>query len=142
MDNEKIITGIDIGTTKIVVVIAEKKDNAINILGIGKSDSKGLNKGIVIDIDVTVQSLESAIIAAEKESKISIESAYVGITGENIKGINIPLIRKWVTKYVMWVFNIYLDSKYDGITIIDEKELSFGMSLNFHFSNGIALFFK
>ena len=88
MKNENIITGIDIGTTKIVVIIAEKNGDIINILGIGKSSSRGLQKGIVINIDETVNSIETAILKAEKESKITIDSAYVGITGENIKGIN------------------------------------------------------
>ncbi len=88
MKNENIITGIDIGTTKIVVIIAEKNGDIINILGIGKSSSKGLQKGIVINIDETVKSIETAILKAEKDSKTTIDSAYVGITGENIKGIN------------------------------------------------------
>ena len=88
MKNENIITGIDIGTTKIVVIVAEKQNNIINILGIGKSSSNGLQKGIVINIEDTINSIESAISKAEKDSKIIIESAYVGITGENIKGIN------------------------------------------------------
>jgi len=88
MKNENIITGIDIGTTKIVVIIAEKNGDIINILGIGKSSSNGLQKGIVINIDETVNSIETAILKAEKDSKIKIDSAYVGITGENIKGIN------------------------------------------------------
>ena len=65
MKNENIITGIDIGTTKIVVIIAEKNGDIINILGIGKSSSKGLQKGIVINIDETVNSIETAILKAE-----------------------------------------------------------------------------
>ena len=53
MKDSKIITGIDIGTTKIAVIIAEKKDGILNILGFGKSNSNGLNKGIVVDIEKT-----------------------------------------------------------------------------------------
>ena len=87
-NKENIIVGIDIGTTKIAVIIAEKIDNAINILGYGNSKSRGLNKGIVFDIESTVNSIEKAIQRAEKQSKIDVESAFVGITGENIKGIN------------------------------------------------------
>ena len=51
MNENKIISGIDIGTTKIVVIIAEKKDGAINIIGFGKSNSDGLERGIVVDIN-------------------------------------------------------------------------------------------
>ena len=88
MNNDNIIVGIDIGTTKIAVIIAEKTDNAINILGYGNSNSKGLNKGIVVDVEDTSKSIENAIQKAENKSKIDIDSAFVGITGENIKGIN------------------------------------------------------
>jgi len=88
MNNEDIIVGIDIGTTKIAVVVAEKKDNAINILGYGNSKSEGLNRGVVIDIDKTAKSIDEAIQKAEERSNVEIDSAYVGITGENIKGIN------------------------------------------------------
>ena len=88
MNDSKIITGIDIGTTKIAVIIAEKKEGALNILGFGKSNSNGLNKGIVIDIEKTIQSIDKAIKDAEKQAGIEVESAYVGLTGEHIKGIN------------------------------------------------------
>ena len=57
MKNQKIITGIDIGTTNIAVIIAEKKDGIINILGFGKSSSNGLSKGVVVDIDKTIKSI-------------------------------------------------------------------------------------
>jgi len=86
--NNNIITGIDVGTTKIVVAVAEKIDNTINIIGIGINNSDGLNRGIVVDIEKTVNSINKAIHVAEEESNVDIDSAYVGITGENIKGIN------------------------------------------------------
>ena len=86
MDN--IITAIDIGTTKIAVIIAEKNNNSLNILGFGESNSKGLDKGIVVNIKDTVKSLNNAMEQAEKQAQIEIESAFVGLTGENIKGIN------------------------------------------------------
>ena len=88
MKNENIITGIDIGTTKIAVIIGENKDGVVNIIGFGKSSSNGLNKGIVVDIEETIKSINKAIKEAEKQADIEIESAYVGLTGEHIKGIN------------------------------------------------------
>ena len=88
MNNSNIITGIDIGTTKIVVIIAEKKDGALNILGFGKSSSNGLNKGVVVDIEKTIESIDKAIKDAEQQAMIEVEMAYVGLTGEHIKGIN------------------------------------------------------
>ena len=82
------ITGIDIGTTKIAVIIGEKKDGAINIIGFGKTSSSGLSKGVVVDIDKTISSISKAIKQAEIQAGIEIETAYIGLTGEHIKGIN------------------------------------------------------
>ena len=82
------ITGIDIGTTKIAVIIGEKKDGAINIIGFGKTSSSGLSKGVVVDIDKTISSISKAIKQAEMQADIEVETAYIGLTGEHIKGIN------------------------------------------------------
>ncbi len=88
MNNKNIISGIDIGTTKIVVIIAEKKDGAINIIGFGKSNSDGLERGIVVDISKTIKSITKAVKQAEKQANIEIESTFVGLTGDHITGIN------------------------------------------------------
>ena len=88
MNENEIISGIDIGTTKIVVIIAEKKEGAINIIGFGKSNSVGLERGTVVDISKTIKSIESAVKEAEKQANIEIDSAYVGLTGDHITGIN------------------------------------------------------
>jgi len=88
MNKNIIITGIDIGTTKIAVIIGEKKDGAINIIGFGKTSSSGLSKGVVVDIDKTISSISKAIKQAEIQAGIEIETAYIGLTGEHIKGIN------------------------------------------------------
>ena len=96
MNDELIITGIDIGTTKVVAVIAHiiKSENGLNdslkIKGIGEHPSYGLKKGIVVDIKQTTNSLEKAIREAEENSKVDIDvdNVYVGITGDHIKGIN------------------------------------------------------
>ena len=88
MNNKNIISGIDIGTTKIVVIIAEKKDGAINIIGFGKSNSDGLERGIVVDISKTIKSITKAVKQAEEQANIEIESTFVGLTGDHITGIN------------------------------------------------------
>ncbi len=96
MKNKTIITGIDIGTTKVVAVIAQliygegKQESSIEILGIGEHPSNGLKKGIVVDIKKTTKSLENAITEAEEssDSEIDMDNVYVGITGDHIKGIN------------------------------------------------------
>ena len=88
MKENKIITSIDVGTTKIAVIIAEKKNNSLNILGFGEEESHGLDKGIVVNIKNTVKSMKSALNQAEEQADYETESVYVGLTGENIKGIN------------------------------------------------------
>ena len=98
MDSKKIITGIDIGTTKVVAVIAEisyeekssidKNIKAVKILGLGEHPSDGLKKGIVVDIVKTTKSLENAIKIAEEKAQTEVEEVYVGITGDHIMGMN------------------------------------------------------
>jgi len=90
LEDKKIISGIDIGTTKIAVVIAEwnKINNEISILGVGESPSYGLKKGIVVNMDQTVKSINDALSLAEKQADVEVNSAFVGITGDHIKGIN------------------------------------------------------
>ena len=88
MKNQKIITGVDVGTTKIAVIIAEVIDDSINILGFGESNSEGLRRGIVVDINKTSDAIEEAVNKAEEQANLEIESAFIGITGEHVKGIN------------------------------------------------------
>jgi cell division protein FtsA len=85
----KIVTGLDIGTTKICALIAEVSgDNNIEIIGIGLAPSNGLRKGIVVDIDKTSHAIKSAIQKAERMAGQKVDSAYVGIAGSHIKSIN------------------------------------------------------
>ena len=89
-ENKHIISGIDIGTTKIAVVIAEwlRDEKTINILGVGEAPSHGLKKGIVVNMNQTVESLTAALSEAEHQADIEVDSAFVGITGDHIRGIN------------------------------------------------------
>jgi cell division protein FtsA len=85
----KIVTGLDIGTTKICALIAEiGGENNIEIIGIGLAPSNGLRKGIVVDIDKTSHAIKSAIQKAERMAGQKVDSAYVGIAGSHIKSIN------------------------------------------------------
>ena len=89
MGNKKVVTGIDIGTTKIAVIIAECTNSKFKkIIGYGEAPSLGLKKGVVESIDLTVQSIIQAVNVAEKQAKIKVNSAYIGITGDHIKSLN------------------------------------------------------
>ena len=84
-----IIVGLDIGTTKICTVIAEvTKDMDKKIIGIGTSPSKGLRKGVVVDMESTVHSIADAVNRAEEMAECEVYSVYAGIAGEHIKSFN------------------------------------------------------
>jgi len=85
---EDIIVGLDIGTTKICAVVGEVSRTAINIIGIGTHPSIGLRKGVVVDIESTVESIKKAIEEAELMAGCEISSVYAGIAGGHITGFN------------------------------------------------------
>src|SRR5260370_9539672 len=85
MENE-IIVGLDIGTTKVCAVVAALDEaGKFNVIGVGKSLSDGLTRGVVTNIDKTVRSIQSAIADAESQSGIKIQSVFVGIAGDHIQ---------------------------------------------------------
>ncbi|HSW73898.1 MAG TPA: cell division protein FtsA [Candidatus Limnocylindria bacterium] len=87
--SDRIVTAIDIGTTKICVIIAQHLDNGrVEILGIGKSPSDGLRKGVVVDVGKTIYSIKTAVKEAELMAGFAIESAYIGISGGHIQSLN------------------------------------------------------
>ena len=83
-----IIVGLDIGTTKIAAVVAEMGDDGLDIIGIGTHPSRGLKKGVIVNIDSTVAAIKQAVLEAEGMSGCEISQVYVGIAGGHIKGIN------------------------------------------------------
>ncbi len=85
---DNIVVGLDIGTTKICAIVGEVKQEGLEIIGIGTHPSKGLRKGVVVNIDSTVQSIRKAIEEAELMAGCEINAAYVGIAGGHIKGFN------------------------------------------------------
>lgn len=84
-----LVTSVDVGTTKISVLIAQKtSDDSVEILGIGQSPSDGLDKGVVVDVGRTVQSIKRAVTEAELMAGCSISEAYIGISGSHIHSFN------------------------------------------------------
>lgn len=90
-DNEKenpIIVGLDIGTTKICVTVGRRSGtNKIELLGVGKAESAGVNRGVVANIQKTVNSIREAVSLAEAQSNVDIKVVNVGIAGQHIKSI-------------------------------------------------------
>jgi cell division protein FtsA len=85
---ENIIVGLDIGTTKICVVVGELLNNELNIIGTGSHPSTGLRKGSVVNIESTVDSIQKAVEEAELTSGCDISSVYVGISGKHVTGFD------------------------------------------------------
>ncbi len=93
MDQEQrgeLIVGLDIGTTKICVVVGEAREDKINIIGVGTHPSVGLKKGVVVNIESTVNSIRKAVDLAEESAECEIHQVCVGIAGNHIKGFNSP----------------------------------------------------
>jgi cell division protein FtsA len=98
----KIIVGLDIGTTKICAVVGEVQPDGVEIIGMGSHPSEGLRKGVVINIESTVNSIKEAIEEAETMAGCEIREAYTGIAGGHVKGFTypgvIPLKGKEITR--------------------------------------------
>ncbi len=86
---KNIITGLDIGTSKIVTLVGEvAPDGSIEIIGFGRHPSKGLKRGVVVDIEATVNSIQRAVHEAELMAGCEVRSVYTGIAGSHIKSLN------------------------------------------------------
>jgi len=89
MAGTEFITGLDIGTTKIGVIIAEVSENELpKIVGVGTAPSEGLRKGVVVNLEKTVRSIEVAVEKAEQMAGIQVNQVYVGIAGDHIRSYN------------------------------------------------------
>jgi cell division protein FtsA len=83
------IVGLDIGTSKVVALVGEVNENGeVEIVGIGSHASRGLKKGVVVNIESTVQSIQRAVEEAELMAGCQIHSVYVGIAGSHIRSLN------------------------------------------------------
>lgn len=84
MSNHDLLVSLDIGTSKVRVIIGEMNNGTINIIGVGSADSEGIKKGSIVDIDQTVQSIRKAVDYAERMVGITISEVFVGISGNHI----------------------------------------------------------
>jgi cell division protein FtsA len=89
MSKDDVIVGLDIGTTKICAIIAEPaEENMLKIVGVGICKSDGLRRGVVVNIEKTVQSITKAIEEAELMAGVEVKGVYAGIAGDHIRSIN------------------------------------------------------
>jgi cell division protein FtsA len=83
-----LVVGLDIGTTKVCAVVAQRSPSGLEIIGLGTAPSEGMRKGVVVDIESTVKSLTQAVEEAETMAHCEIGSVFVGIASGYIKGFN------------------------------------------------------
>jgi cell division protein FtsA len=89
VQDKKMIVGLDIGTSKVVAIVGEiGTEGEIEIVGIGSNPSRGMKKGVVVNIESTVQSIQRAVEEAELMAGCQIHSVYVGIAGSHIRSLN------------------------------------------------------
>ena len=89
MGKRRTISAIDVGTTKVCTLIAEVGDNGqMRIAGVGTVPSKGMHKGMVVNINEAKETVRDSVKRAEQSSGYKVESAYIGVTGRHISGHN------------------------------------------------------
>jgi cell division protein FtsA len=88
-EDRKLLVGLDIGTSKVVAVVGElSPENALEVIGIGSNPSRGLKRGVVVNIESTVQSIQRAIEEAELMAGCEINTVYSGIAGSHVRSLN------------------------------------------------------
>ncbi len=85
---DKYLVGLDIGSTKTCVLLAELEDDQVKFLALGAAESKGLRKGLIVNLDSTVSSIRRAVEEAEGVANIPVESAIIGVAGGHVRGVN------------------------------------------------------
>ena len=88
-DNKDLVVGLDIGTSKIVALVAEiNQEGHLNVIGMGSQDSRGLKKGVVVNIEDTVHTISRVIQEVELMADCKVSNVYTGIAGSHIKSFN------------------------------------------------------
>ncbi|HXM99831.1 MAG TPA: cell division protein FtsA [Candidatus Dormibacteraeota bacterium] len=85
---DKYLVGLDVGSTKTCALIAEIAGEQVKFLALGAAESKGLRKGLIVNLDSTVSSIRRAIEEAESVANVPVESAVIGVAGSHVRGVN------------------------------------------------------
>jgi cell division protein FtsA len=85
---DKYLVGLDIGSTKTSVLIAEVDGELVKFLALGAAESKGLRKGLIVNLDSTVSSIRRAVEEAESVANVPVETALIGVAGSHVRGVN------------------------------------------------------
>jgi cell division protein FtsA len=85
---DKYLVGLDIGSTKTTVLIAEVEGELLKFMALGAAESKGLRKGLIVNLDATVSSIRRAVEEAESVANVPVEEALIGVAGGHVRGVN------------------------------------------------------
>jgi cell division protein FtsA len=85
---DRYLVGLDIGSTKTCALIAEIDEHQVKFLALGAAESKGLRKGLIVNLDSTVSSIRRAVEEAESVANVPVESAIIGVAGAHVRGVN------------------------------------------------------
>ena len=85
---DKYLVGLDIGSTKTCALLAEMDNEQVRFLALGAAESKGLRKGLIVNLDSTVSSIRRAVEEAESVANVPVESAVIGVAGSHVRGVN------------------------------------------------------
>ena len=85
---EKYLVGLDVGSTKTCALLAEIDGEQVRFLALGAAESKGLRKGLIVNLDSTVSSIRRAVEEAESVANVPVEEAYLGVAGSHVRGVN------------------------------------------------------
>ncbi|HEX6323008.1 MAG TPA: cell division protein FtsA, partial [Vicinamibacterales bacterium] len=86
---ERYLVGLDVGTSKVAAIVGETMDDGgVDIIGIGLADSKGIRRGIVVNLEAAVESIKKAIEEAELTAGIEIDAVHLALSGAHVKAFN------------------------------------------------------
>ncbi len=88
MARKERIVGVDLGTTKIAAIIAEVDDDDLKIIGVGSTPSSGLKRGVIVNLEKAIESIEKAVDEASRMAGVRVDACYAGISGSHIESIN------------------------------------------------------
>ncbi len=85
---EQYLVGLDVGTSKVTAVVGEMIEDGVDIVGLGVAESRGIRRGVVVNLEAAVDSIKKAIDEAELMAGVEIDDVHLGLSGPHIKGFN------------------------------------------------------
>jgi cell division protein FtsA len=85
---ERYLVGLDVGTSKVTAVVAEILDSGLDVVGIGVAESRGIRRGVVVNLEAAVDSIKKAVEEAELMAGVEIDSVHLALSGPHVKGFN------------------------------------------------------